>query len=428
MNTAFTAFDMVAIDLSSRPGLELLSAVEERVGANIARAAKYPQKLFLLRSSRAPGLRFVGGQARPDVVAPLLEGEPAFSLAGASENLEEAFAACVGECVERLSQIEREGDVQVTALRAEVGDVVMTSLSTVLDDVERQQGGSTARPIDWVHARCLSTNKPVLLPADWCLRRPRQRMALRPRTALSTGVAAGATIEGASVRALLEVVERDAASLWWNGGRRGRPLAFEHPGMGEAVRLLETLRQNTHGRASWLLDLTTDLEIPVVAAISFDTDGRQFACGLAARLDITDAIRAAILEMCQMELALLIAMAKQEQAGQYTMSDVDQQHIHRADTIDASICALVHPLGAPSNLRRDVPRSDLEQVKAVFQRRRIEAALLDLTRSEMAIPVVCAVVPELEPVPSFTRPTTRLRSTTEEWGGGLPWTQGVPLL
>src|SRR4029077_15357944 len=112
---------------------------------------------------------------------------------------------------------------------------------------------------------------------------PGARQLAIPGAAMSTGCAAGPSFDAAASRALLELVERDAASLWWIGGHRPRPLAFDDQAMTEGVRLLSSLRQDNRRRASWLLDITSDLAIPCVAAVSVDDDGRGLACGLAAR-------------------------------------------------------------------------------------------------------------------------------------------------
>ena len=350
-----------------------------------------------------------------------------FSLAGASEELEGAFAACVGEGVERLSQIERQGDIAKAAPWSEIANEIMPTLVALFEENNEQLELSERAPLAWVQARCLGTEKPVLLPADWCLRRAKHKTILKPRTALSTGVAAGASIEAAAVRALLELVERDAASQWWIGGRRGRPLPLEGSAAREAVRLLQVLRQGVQDRATWLLDLTTDLEVPAVAALSFNAQGRGFACGLAARLDMAGAVRAAILEMCQLELALQLAIAKQGQVGADALNEIDRRHLERADKIDADRCILVHPLGLPSDHGPEIGPPCLAALKAAFGRRGIEAALVNLTRTEFAIPVVYALAPALEPMPSRVN-TARLRSVIAGSGGAGGWTEGVSLL
>ena len=71
--------------------------------------------------------------------------------------------------------------------------------------------------------------------------------------------------------------------------------------MSEAARLLRHLRAGSRRRAGWLLDISTDLGVPVVAALSFDGDGSGFACGLGAAWTQVGAVRKALLELGQME-------------------------------------------------------------------------------------------------------------------------------
>ena len=49
-----------------------------------------------------------------------------------------------------------------------------------------------------------------------------------------------------------------------------------------AETLLTQLRQNASARRSWLLDITTDIGVPCVAAVSCAADGFGLALGLAA--------------------------------------------------------------------------------------------------------------------------------------------------
>ncbi len=253
-----------------------------------------------------------------------------------------------------------------------------------------------------------------------------------PGAALSTGCAAGASFDAAAARALLEVVERDAVALWWIGGRRARPLAGESAAMAEAVRVLGVLREGSAERASWLLDVTTDLGIPCVVALSVDATS-----GHGSRLRICRPAAAwrrlrgpQVLEMCQMELALLVALAKREERGEAALSEVDRGHLDRATRIAADRCALIDPLGAPRH--SSVPpcnstREELEALLARLTHHGIEAALVDLTRPDLRIPAACAIAPQLQLLPCSMR-TARLQQMRDATGGGEAWTEAVTLL
>ena len=141
---------------------------------------------------------------------------------------------------------------------------------------------------------------------------------MTPPFLLSTGCAAGRTRADAVLHGLCELVERDAAGLWWRGGMRGRPLAFDDQASGEAAALLAALRRGNESRRTWLLDITTDLGIPAIAAISCHADGKGFACGLGARPTLAGAARGAIMELCQCELAHAVVAAKRAEGGGQT--------------------------------------------------------------------------------------------------------------
>lgn len=266
------------------------------------------------------------------------------------------------------------------------------------------------------------------MPADWCLRRAAPGALAIPGAALSTGCAAGQTFEQAAARALLELVERDAACLWWVGGQRAKMVASDTGIMQEATRLLSVLRQGYGERSTWLLDITTDLNIPVIAALSVDQHGRGLASGFAARLCPQRAAVAAIFEMCQIELALQFVALKQAQRGSVGLNDVDRRHLRRANEIDAGNCPLLYPDGI--SRRNGISASEeneLPAIRAVLDGRNIEAALIDLTRPEYVLPVVAAVAPDLQLLPGNIE-TPRLRRVLAATGGGHQWTRGAPLI
>ena len=75
----------------------------------------------------------------------------------------------------------------------------------------------------WLLGKNLLTNEDRWVPEVLCLR---QKASLNTR-GLSTGCAAGVLLDAAITSAIFELVERDAASLWWEGGRPPRPVSNE---------------------------------------------------------------------------------------------------------------------------------------------------------------------------------------------------------
>lgn len=124
------------------------------------------------------------------------------------------------------------------------------------------------------------------------------------RDADSTGCAAGPDREAALAVALWECVERDAVALWWHGGRAAGSLALDLIDR-QQPRLYWWLHQRA--RRTELLELTSDIGLPVVAAVSSDAEGRHVATGTAARPVLAEAALAAVTEMVQTEVGIALA-------------------------------------------------------------------------------------------------------------------------
>ena len=233
---------MHRLDLNSGPGQALLAELAARYGEPLARAARLPSHLFLISSTFAPGLSFVGGEIDLGI-ATSGRTKGSLSLSGTGETMLDALASCVGECVERLSQCEKAGDVRHTGLLGRRASQVMSSARPVIEGLLSDVDQPSREQIAWVVGTLIHTGEEALIPADWCLRRSTTGALAIPGSALSTGCAAGPNFAEAASRALLELIERDAAALWWVGGRRGRPTGLERTAIAEANRSLTVFRQ-----------------------------------------------------------------------------------------------------------------------------------------------------------------------------------------
>jgi ribosomal protein S12 methylthiotransferase accessory factor len=387
-------------------------------------------RLFQLASPFAPGLAFVGGQIDPGRLDKACAEEGPINLGGAGTTLAEAVDACLGEAFEFLSQFETEHDRPTRLSLAQVGGRTSASLREVVEVHLAGRSGAEATPLDWLEATRLCDGGRVLVPADLSLRRPAHRRTLEPRATLSTGCAAGQTFATAALRAALELVERDATSLWWIGGRRGRPLGVDTRAQQTAAALLKSLRQGRHDRRSWLLDLTTDLEVPCIAALSVDPDGRALASGFAARTTRSEAAQAAVLEMCQMELGRAVLEAKLQARGEVALNPADRRHLARLRRIDANRCELLAAQGVPQRDDDPSPVADAGRSAMILERVRAiggELYVADLTRPMFGVPVARAMAPALQLMPSSLI-GARLKAAIAGSGGGASHTCGVSLM
>uniref|UniRef100_UPI00149087A1 YcaO-like family protein n=1 Tax=Acinetobacter nosocomialis TaxID=106654 RepID=UPI00149087A1 len=74
-----------------------------------------------------------------------------------------------------------------------------------------------------------------------------------------------------------ELIERDAAALWWRGGGPARLIGAGDQAMPAVMRLLDAARRNAPARQVILIDIAGAFGASVVAALSTGPDGRGFA-------------------------------------------------------------------------------------------------------------------------------------------------------
>jgi len=376
------------LDLHQGPGAALLDRVRHETSPELAAAANHFARAFVVGSPWAPGFCCIGAELALDQAAAAAYGAPRLSVAGNGETMESALTSCLGEAVDRLAVVERPGDISATGSAQEFGASLAGSWIS--------QAAFSAGEIDWVEARSVTTAETLALPADLCLRRAPERRFIDPVGALSSGVAAGPDFASAAVRGALELCERDAAALWWLGGRPPKAYPLEHPASIAGTELIRQLRQHRTDRRTLLLDITTDLGIPSVAALSLDESGRGLACGLAARLDWEAATRAAILEMCQMELAAPLAEAKRAERGDAALNDTDRRHLQRA-AFAASNCELIHPRDVSESAQCPIAHDPLQGIASQLDDVGVRLFAVDLTRSDLGVAVARMVSAELQP-------------------------------
>jgi ribosomal protein S12 methylthiotransferase accessory factor len=360
--------------------------------AAMLRAACGFTRIFALPSADAPGLIALGAEVDPARMG--VRDEPLMSVSGAGLTFRQAFEACVGEGVERLSQYATDADVLESLTTEAVLPDAPPALRVLWELLLPYRREGHASRMAWAIVANLADGKPVRLPADICFRRPAEARDIDPPWPLSTGCAAAPDHLTATLHGLLELVERDAVALWWRGARRARLVPVD---AGAAV--LARLRGGDTDRRTWFLDLTNDCGIPVVVAASCDDDGFGLCCGSAADTTLAGAADAAAREMAQMELAWRVSAAKRDTRGEAALNEVDRRYLSRVTTVNVARTPALHPL-APPLPPCDLPANDTLAALAAV-RWRLDAiglapCALNLTRATFGIPVVRVICPGLE--------------------------------
>ncbi|GAA3588877.1 TOMM precursor leader peptide-binding protein [Klugiella xanthotipulae] len=210
----------------------------------------------------------------------------------------------------------------------------------------------------------------------------------------SNGVAAGATAGDAAFQGMLELIERDAVAVWWYNRLHRPEIRIDDLGDAQLTRAQGWL--NAHGRDLWLLDLTHDLGVPVVAAVSVShhpvNGSDHIMLGFGAHTDPVLAARRAVSEVFQFYFSTPLAVRSGE--------------VHNIPNLNDAMDWLVtqrladHPhlqpdASAPSAPRDGDLRPNADSLIRLLTAVGLRPYFLDLTRPELGINVVRSIVPGL---------------------------------
>lgn len=211
----------------------------------------------------------------------------------------------------------------------------------------------------------------------------------------SNGNAAGSSIEDAVLQGLLELVERDAVALWWYN-RTPVPAvdldAFGDPWVDELRNVYAGLHRDV-----WVLDLTADLDVPTMAAMSRRTDKpcEDIMFGFGAHLDPRVALIRALTEMNQ----LMPAVTNIGPDGRYGWNDPDAVRWWRNATTSSEPYVVpdpTRPARRPADfgyVRCDDLAGDVHTIKTRLEAVGLDLLVLDQTRPDIGLPVMKVIVP-----------------------------------
>jgi oxazoline/thiazoline synthase len=256
---------------------------------------------------------------------------------------------------------------------------------------------STQERIPWTPVYSLTSQNTKYLPACYCYAQypveDETRMLAYPD---SNGCAAGNNLEEAILQGFLELVERDAAAIWWYNQIQ-RP-QVDLGSSGSAY--LKTIVDYYIGlrRSLYVLDLTTDLEIPVFVAVSHNMDADssdEILYAFGGHLDPHIALERAVVELNQM-LPLVMGGGTAYNVKDPLFRDwliharlKDKPYLQPAPDI---LRSTRHDFAAPSHSTLD------EAIKDCIQRAErsgLEILVLDLTLPDIGLPVAKVVCPGL---------------------------------
>jgi ribosomal protein S12 methylthiotransferase accessory factor len=151
----------------------------------------------------------------------------------------------------------------------------------------------------WIPAQSLPSGEELLVPAslvylNYPCRRPEEYLAAQT----SNGLATGPDLYAAILGGLYELVERDGFLIHWSNRLAAPRVDLE--GLGGLPRSIAR-HFRRYGMQVCVYNLTVDIPVPVMLGLLIDRSGRgpAAAAGLGCHINPAEALRKALMEMCQ---------------------------------------------------------------------------------------------------------------------------------
>lgn len=222
---------------------------------------------------------------------------------GRSDKRELAKLTCTAEAYERDSIRYKKGDSFFRSKANGSANFLLPSDLLIANDLPlkgdtKLYSGERNHEYDWLPATNLLNGKQYWIPAGLCLLGFPEKYKGDILGTDSTGCATGSTTEQAIKHAVLEVIERDAATIWW----RAKLPCPEVSSQNQSTDFILTLKKelSLKGYLTCALDITNDLGIPVVATVAWNTKtGKEIFIALGCDLTLAGATRKSYLELMQ---------------------------------------------------------------------------------------------------------------------------------
>ncbi|WP_013334724.1 TOMM precursor leader peptide-binding protein [Gloeothece verrucosa] len=253
------------------------------------------------------------------------------------------------------------------------------------------------RSIDWTPVWSLTHQEFRYLPTAYCYfgypKPPKPDC-----WADSNGCAAGNTLEEAILQGFMELVERDCVALWWYNRIKKPEVnleSFEEPYFQNLKHYYQILKRDL-----WVLDITSDFNIPAFAAISrrIDQEIEDIIYGFGAHLEPKIAISRALTEVNQN--LMNVGTANADGSTRYPVySEPLALNWWKTATIKNQPYLAPDPQ-LKAKTWRDYPQvwsndllDDVRTCQQLVEAKGMEMLVLDQTRPDIGLKVVKVIVP-----------------------------------
>lgn len=333
------------------------------------------------------------------------------SASGISFDKTKALLRVLGETIERysLGGISDEKFIynSFNELKALSKLAINPATLIAFSDKKRYVSNLNKKDLHWVEGKSLTSKKEILVPAQ-LIYAPYLHQDSEPliRFSISTGAAAGETLNDALYRGICEIIERDAFMIVYLNKVPSPQINLSSIGDRNIKQIINTLKR--YKLEPIVLDLTTDLKIPVFAAITLDKTGLgpAVSVGLKAGFDIKETIVGAVEESLMMRSWIrdkFIYTNPKYKRGKEVITIEDRAHFwFPVSSIKYLDFWLKNENFKKINMKMaDVPADKLEEALKLLKMNRMETIYLDITDKEIkryGFVVVKVIIPQLHPL------------------------------
>ncbi len=251
--------------------------------------------------------------------------------------------------------------------------------------------------LEWVTSTNLKDDSDVLIPANAVYHPYTPKNNIKLFQSNTNGLASGNRLEEAVFHGIMEVVERDAWSIF-ESKRVSKPEIncdnTENPIIKDILAMFKNAGINVK-----LVDLTADVKITTIAAVSDDTvlkDPALLTLGVGTHLDPEVAAIRALTEVAQSRATQIhgtredtIRAVFMRKAGYERMKRINSHWFGESET-SVELNSIKNISG--KSFGDDIETSKLLLNKCGFR----DILYVDLTRKEIEIPVVRVLIPGME--------------------------------
>lgn len=329
----------------------------------------------------------------------------------------QARVSAIGEAIERYSAVHRGDEPQRLSSLNQIAHIALHPNEIMLFSEAQYRGREEwnrrnpsgfhqvpevfdpDRPIHWTPVYSLRDHCFRYVPSAYCYFGHPNLNEWFFSTSDSNGNASGNTLEEAILQGLLELVERDAVALFWYNriARPGLDLESVDDPYIQSLRSYYRRMQ----RELWVLNITSDLGIPVFAGVSRRIDGKSedIIIGFGAHLDPSVALMRALTEVNQ----FLPAVEQRDAQGNtvYWFHEAEAINWWRTAKVAEQDYLLPQPgspmrrLSAFDNLSSGDLKVDVERCVQIVAAKGLDTLVLDQTQPDVGMAVAKVIVPGL---------------------------------